>query len=44
MALALERFGWSNAGFWMRLQASYALAQARREQTAAERRAGTLHA
>ena len=44
MALALERIGWSNAGFWMRLQGSYELAQARREQAAAERRAGALHA
>ncbi len=44
MALALEGIGWSNAGFWMRLQASYELAQARREQAAAERRAGALHA
>ena len=43
-AMALERIGWSNAGFWMRLQASYELAQARREQAAAERRAGALHA
>ena len=30
MALALERQGWSNADFWMRLQAAYGLAQARR--------------
>ena len=44
MALALEGIGWSNASFWMRLQASYELAQARREQAAAERRAGALHA
>ena len=44
MALALERIGWSNAGFWMRLQASYELAQARREQAATERGAGALHA
>ncbi len=28
MALALERIGWSNADFWMRLQAGYDLAQA----------------
>ena len=26
MALALERIGWSNASFWMRLQASFELA------------------
>ena len=44
MALALEGIGWSNAGFWMRLQASYELAQARRDRAAAERRAGALHA
>ncbi len=31
MALALERIGWSNADFWMRLQSNYDLAQARRE-------------
>ena len=32
MALALERIGWSNASFWMRLQVAYALAQERRRQ------------
>ena len=31
VALALERIGWSSADFWMRLQANYDLAQARRE-------------
>ena len=31
VALALERIGWSKAEFWMRLQAKYDLAQARRE-------------
>ena len=31
VALALERIGWSKAEFWMRLQANYDLAQARRE-------------
>ena len=31
MALALERIGWSNADFWMRLQAYYDLAQERRK-------------
>ncbi len=30
VALALESIGWSNADFWMRRQASYDLAQARR--------------
>ncbi len=34
MALALERLGWSNADHWMRLQAAYDLAQARRMQAA----------
>ena len=29
VALALERIGWSNADFWMRLQAGYDLAAAR---------------
>ena len=43
-AMALEGIGWSNAGFWMRLQASYELAQARLDRAAAERRAGALHA
>ena len=32
MALALERLGWSNTSFWMRLQATYAMAQERRRQ------------
>ena len=35
MALALERQGWSNADFWMRRQAVYDLAQARRNVGAA---------
>ena len=30
VSLALERMGWSNADFWMRLQAEYDLAAARR--------------
>ena len=34
MALSLERIGWSNASFWMRLQAAYELAQDRRRQAA----------
>ena len=34
VALALERLGWSDANFWMRLQANYDLAQARRELAA----------
>ncbi|MDD9986227.1 MAG: HigA family addiction module antitoxin [Spirochaetaceae bacterium] len=35
MALALESIGWSNADFWMRRQAGYDLAQARRARAAA---------
>ena len=35
MALAFERQGWSNADFWMRRQAAYDLAQARRRGSAA---------
>ena len=42
MALALEDIGWGTADHWMRMQASYELAQARRDR-AAERRAGTMH-
>lgn len=34
VALALERIGWSNADFWMRRQANYDLAHARREMEA----------
>ena len=43
MALALEDIGWGTADHWMRMQASYELAQARRHRAAAERRAGALH-
>ena len=31
IAIALERLGWSTADFWMRRQARYDLAQARRK-------------
>ena len=34
MALSLERLGWSNAAFWVRLQGQYDLAKARREAAA----------
>ena len=34
MAIALERMGWSNAAYWMRLQGAYELAQERRRQAA----------
>ena len=44
MALALEDIGWGTAEHWMRMQASYELAQARRNRGAAERPAGALHA
>lgn len=32
MAVRLEKAGWSNADQWMRLQAAYELAQARKHQ------------
>ena len=35
VALGLEAVGWSNAEFWMHLQANYDLAQERRKQAAA---------
>ena len=35
MALAFERQGWSNADFWMRVQAAHDLAQARRRASTA---------
>ena len=44
IALALENVGWGIAEHWMRMQAAYELAQARRKRIAAERRAGALHA
>ncbi len=44
MALALEDIGWGTADHWMRMQASYQLAQARRNRTAAERRMRALQA
>ena len=43
MALALEDIGWGTAEHWMRMQASYELAQSRRERATAEWRAGALH-
>ena len=36
MASGLERIGWSNADFWMRVQASHDLAQERLRQEAAK--------
>ncbi len=44
MALALEDIGWGTAEHWMRMQASYELAQARRNRAVVERRAGALQA
>ena len=44
MSLALEDNGWGTAEHWMRMQASYELARARRDRTAADRRVGALHA
>ena len=41
MALALEEIGWGTAEHWMRMQASYDLAQVRRERTTRERLPGT---
>ena len=40
MALALENIGWGTADHWMRMQASYELAQARRDR-APEKPLGT---
>ena len=37
IAIALERIGWSTADFWMRRQAGYDLAQARRKLAATTR-------
>ena len=42
MALALEDIGWGTAEHWMRMQASYALARARRDWTTQNRRASAL--
>ena len=44
MALALEDIGWGIAEHWMRMQASYALAQARRERIAAVQTSGRVEA
>ena len=38
--MAHPDLGWGTAEHWMRMQASYELAQARRERGGAERRAG----
>ena len=44
MALALEGIGWGTADHWMRMQASYELAQVRRERAAGERPANVRSA
>ena len=38
MALALESIGWGTADHWMRMQAAYELAQARRRRTTRRQR------
>ena len=43
MALALEDISWSTSEHWMRMQASYELAQARRHRDVAVQRASALH-
>ena len=42
--MALEDIGRGTAEHWKRMKASYELAQARRDRSAAERRTGALHA
>ena len=44
MAPTLEDIGWGTAEHWMRMPASYELAQARRGRAVADRRAGALPA
>ena len=44
MSLALEDIGWGTADHWMRMQASYELARARRARAAAEQPAGAFQA
>ena len=43
MALALEDIGWGTAEHWMRMQASYELAQARGGRAPTKRRVDALH-
>ena len=42
MSRALEDIGWGTADHWMRMQASYELAQARRARASAYRPAGVF--
>ena len=44
MALALEDVGWGTAVHWMRMQASYDLAQARRLRATAQDTVAEVHA
>ena len=44
IALALEDIGWGTAEHWMRMQASYELAQARQHRTSASGVGGARHA
>ena len=44
MALALEDVGWGTAAHWMRMQASYDLAQARRLRAAVQETVVETHA
>ena len=44
MALALEDIGWGTAAHWMRMQASYDLAQARRLRAAVQETVVETHA
>ena len=44
LSLALEDIGWGTADHWMRMQASYELARARRARAAAEQPAGAFQA
>ncbi len=44
MALALVDIGWGTAEYWMRMQASFELAQVRQGRTAEARHAGALQA
>ena len=43
MALALEEIGWGTADHWMRMQASYVLARARRDRIAVKQCAAVRH-
>ena len=42
LALALEEIGWGTADYWMRMQASYELAQVRQERRDRTRHVGSI--